>query len=353
MAKEVRPPRFTRREWLRVGLGLGAATLVPGCASVRGAPARQLDPWRSNVPYDVVIVGGGPAGLSAALALGRARKRVLLCDSGPRRNAAAEEIHNFVTRDGTPPNEFRRIGREQLGRYPNVEARDAFVASIAGTRGAFRVALGSETVEARRVLLCTGMIDEVPPIEGFSRHWGHAVFQCPYCHGWEARDRRWGYLVLPPSASHFLPFALQARGWTRDLVVFTSGAVEVPADARAALDVAGIRLETAPVARLVGQGDRLEAIELADGTAVRCDVLFAHPAQRQVELVRTLGVALDDDGYVKVDPMKRETSVPGVYAAGDLTTRMQGAILAAASATQTAAMINVELSMELAARREL
>lgn len=298
--------------------------------------------------YDVVIVGGGPSGLSAALALGRARKRVLLCDSGPRRNAAAEHIHNFVTRDGTPPDEFRRIGRQQLAGYPNVRVQDVRVESIAGARGAFRVALTSEVVEARRVLLCTGMIDEMIPLDGFRELWGRAIFQCPYCHGWEAQDRKWGFLALPAVAAHFLPFALQARGWTRDLVVFTSGAFVVPEDTSAQLRAAGIRLETAPVARLVARENRLEAVELANGATVPCDVLFAHPPQRQIELVRALGVALDDDGLVRVDPMKRETSIPGIYAAGDLATRMQGAILGAASGTQAAAMLNLELTMELA-----
>ncbi len=297
--------------------------------------------------YDVVIAGGGPAGLSAALALGRARKRVLLCDAGARRNATAEHIHNFVTRDGTPPDEFRRIAREQLAHYPNVEARDVRVASIAGKRGDFRVELTSGLVEARRVLLCTGMIDEMLPLEGFRELWGKAIFQCPYCHGWEAQDRRWGYLVLPASASHLLPFALQARGWSRDVTVFTAGAIDVPGEARARLESAGIRVETAPIARLVAQAGRLEAVELTGGARVPCDALFAHPPQRQLELVHSLGVALDDEGYVRVDPMKRETSVPGVYAAGDLTTRMQGAVLAAAAGTQTAAVINVDLTMEL------
>src|SRR5215207_1845980 len=167
----------------------------------------------SNMPYDVVIVGGGPAGLSAALALGRARKRVLLCDSGPRRNAAAEQVHNFVTRDGTPPNEFRKIGRQQLATYPNVEVRDALVASITGTRGAFRVDLTTETVDARRVLLCTGVVDELPPVEGFRELWGHAIFQCPYCHGWEVQDSRWGYLARAGDLGHVLPFSLMLRGW--------------------------------------------------------------------------------------------------------------------------------------------
>jgi thioredoxin reductase len=298
--------------------------------------------------YDVVIVGGGPGGLSAALALGRARKRVLLCDSGPRRNAAAEQIHNFVTRDGTPPAEFRRIGREQLAAYPDVEARDVRVASITGARGEFRVELTEGTIAARRVLLCTGMVDEMLPIAGFRELWGRSVFQCPYCHGWEVQDRRWGYLAGADDSNHLLPFALQARGWSREVVVFTGGAFEVPQEARAKLDAAGIRLVTDPVTRLVARDQRLEAVELADGSKVPCEVLFAHPPQRQVELVRALGLELDDDGYVRVDPMRRETSVPGIYAAGDLTTRMQGALLAASAGTVAAAMINVELTMELA-----
>jgi thioredoxin reductase len=305
------------------------------------------------MPYDVIIAGGGPAGLSAALALGRARKRVLVCDSGPRRNAAAEGIHNFVTRDGIPPDEFRRIARQQLGVYPNVEVRDARVDAVTGTKGSFRAALGSEIAEARRLLLCTGMLDEMLAIDGFSELWGHGIFQCPYCHGWEARDRIWGYLATAATASHFLPFAIQLRGWTRDVVVFTNGAFEVPDDARLRLQAAGVRLETARVAQLVVREQRLTAVELAGGAQVRCEVLFTHPPQRQVELVRSLGVALDEHGFVQVDPMTRETSIPGVYASGDLTTRMQGAILAAAAGTQTAAALNLELTMELASNGTL
>jgi thioredoxin reductase len=300
------------------------------------------------MPYDVIIVGGGPAGLSAALALGRGRKRVLLCDSGPRRNAAAEHIHNFVTRDGTPPDEFRAVGREQLAAYPKVEVRDAPVDGVSGSSGAFRVAIGADVVEARRVLLCTGMIDEMPAIEGFRELWGHSVFQCPYCHGWEVQDRPWGYLARAADLPHLVPFATLLRGWTRDVVAFTGGAFEVPADAVERLRAAGVRLEMAPLARLVADEHRLQAVELSDRTRVRCEVLFSHPAQRQVALVRALGVALDDDGFVRVDPMTRETSVPGIHASGDLTTRMQGAVFAAAAGVQAAAAINGALTMELA-----
>lgn len=300
------------------------------------------------VPYDVLIVGGGPGGLAAALALGRARKRVLLCDAGPRRNAAATNVHNFVTRDGTPPVEFRRIGREQLREYPNVEAREVGVASIEGSRGAFRVALSSgETVVARRVILCTGVVDEMLPLEGFRELWGRSIFQCPYCHGWEVRDGAWACLALPGSVAHLVPFALQARGWSRDLTVFTHG-LPLADEGRAQLMTAGIRVVDGAVARLVAKDGRLAEVALADGTTVACDALFAHPPQRHVPLVQSLGLALTDDGSVLVDPMRRETSTPGIYAGGDLTTRMQSAVVAASLGTQAAAMLNLELTMELA-----
>ncbi len=295
--------------------------------------------------FDVVIVGGGPAGLQAAQTLGRGRKRVLLCDSGARRNAAAEHMHNFVTRDGTPPDEFRTLGRKDLAAYPSVDVRDVRVESISGERGAFRVQLASELVEARRILLCTGMVDEMLPIAGFRELWGHGIYQCPYCHGWEARDRPWGYLAREAEAGHLLPFSLMIRGWTSSVTVFTNGPFEIPTDARAKLDKAGVRIEGAPIRRLVDRRGHLDGIELETGTTVACDALFAHPPQHHVEIVKALGLALDDHGFVRVDPMMRETSVPGIYAAGDLTTRMQAAIAAAAGGMQAAAAINAELMM--------
>jgi thioredoxin reductase len=295
--------------------------------------------------YDVLIAGGGPAGLSAALALGRARKRVLLCDAGARRNAAAVHLHNFVTRDGATPDEFRRAAREQLAAYPNVTVRDVRIEAISGVRGAFEVRLADGAAQARRVVLCTGMIDEQLPLPGFAELWGRSIFQCPYCHGWEVKEQRWAYLAA--SAEH-LHFPLQLRAWTPDVVVFTSGALEVPAELRGRFEAAGIGVETAPVTRLLAREGRLEAIELASGARVAREVLFAHPPQRQLELVRDLGLALDEEGFVKVDAMTRETSRPGIYAAGDLTTRLQAAIIAAGQGMQAAAVLNFELTTELA-----
>ena len=298
--------------------------------------------------YDVVILGGGPAGLSAALNLGRARRRVLLCDSGPRRNAAAEHVHGFVTRDGITPNEFRAVGREQLGPYASVEVRDVRVDSISGESGAFTVQLGSESVQARRILLCTGLIDELPEVDGVRELWGHAIVQCPYCHGWESRDQRFAYWATSPE---MLDFALLLRGWTNQVTLLTGGKFPVSEELSRRLASAGVGLEERPIRRLRPKEDQprqLERVEFDSGEPLPLDLVFAHPKQRQVDVVRTLDLALDSNGHVLVDEQRRETSRPGIYAGGDTITRAQSAVLAAASAMLAAAALNHGLTVELA-----
>ncbi len=302
--------------------------------------------------YDAVIVGGGPGGLATALTLGRSRKHVLLCDAGPRRNEAATHIHNFVTRDGTSPQDFRRVGREQLRSYPNVEVCDVPVERIEGERGAFHVTLGSPmgssahsgqvtVVDARRVVLCTGMIDVMLPIEGFAELWGKSIFQCPYCHGWEERGKKWAYLAQANSLAHF-PEMMFA--WTEDVVVLTNASVEIPGDVAEALALAGGRVESRRISRLEALNGRLQAVVLADGEQIPCDVLFSHPPQRQVDLVSSLNLEVGAEGYVIVDPMTRETSIPGIYAVGDLTSRTQAAIVAASTGMQAGAVLNHDLT---------
>jgi thioredoxin reductase len=303
------------------------------------------DRKRIAMHHDVIIVGGGPAGLSAALTLGRARKRVLLCDAGPPRNAAAVHVQNFVTRDGIAPAEFRRIAREQLASYPNVEVRETRVEGISGGQGDFLVRLASGTVAARRVLLCTGMIDELPEMEGFRELWGKSIFQCPYCHGWEVQDRRFAYLAANVEG---LEFPLLLRGWTRDLAVLTDGRFAVPPEEADRLRGAGIAVEHRRIRRFVASHDHLARVEFTQGDAMDRDVLFAHPRQRQSDLVRSLDLTLDDKGFVRVDETGSETSIPGIYAAGDLLTPAQGALLAAASGTRAAALLNHALTTEMA-----
>ncbi len=289
---------------------------------------------------DVLIVGGGPAGLQAALTLGRARKRVLVADGGPRRNAPAGHMNNFVSRDGMPPADFRREARAQLATYPTVSFREERIDTITGGRGDF----GAGALRARRVLLATGLIDQPPDLEGLAPLWGHSVFQCPYCHGWEARERRWGYYAPDATPPHVGPFVMLLRGWSTEVTLFTE---KVGEDARSRFAAAKIRIERAAVTRLAGTGQQLEAVELADGRRVPCDALLMHPPQTQVELVRALGLELDDEGFVKTDPISRETSIPGIYAAGDLATPRQAAILAAAAGMQAATAINAEVTADL------
>jgi thioredoxin reductase len=290
--------------------------------------------------FDVLIAGSGPAGLQAALTLGRARKRVLVADGGPRRNARAVHMNNFVSRDGIAPADFRREARTELSKYSNVTFRDEPIETLTGSRGDFRTG----AIRARRVLLATGLVDDLPDLEGLAPLWGYSVFQCPYCHGWEAQGRRWAYYSPDATAPHVALFVMQLRGWSADVTLFTD---KLGDEVRGRLLAAKVVIERASVARLVGTGQQLEAVELTGGRRVACEALLMHPPQKQVELVRVLGVSLDDEGYVKTDPMTRETSIPGIYAAGDLTTRAQAAVLAAAAGMQAAAVINAELTADL------
>lgn len=308
----------------------------------RGAQPSQYILNMNDDIVDVLVVGGGPSGLQAALTLGRARKRVLVADGGLRRNAPTEHMNNFLTRDGIAPGDFRREARAQLAKYPNVSFHDGQVETMSGQRGDFRAG----HIRARRVLLASGMVDQPPDLEGIAPLWGHSVFQCPYCHGWEARERPWAYYAPDATAAHVAPFVTQLRGWSPHVTLFTH---KVTDEVRRGLLAAKIQIEHAHVKRLIGKGHQLEAVELADGRRVNCEALLMHPPQKQVNLVRALNLALDEEGFVKIHPMMHETSTPGIYAAGDLTTRAQAAVLAAAAGMQAAAAINVELTAELVA----
>lgn len=302
--------------------------------------------------YDAVIVGGGPAGLSAALALGRARRNVLLLDGDEPRNAPSHASHNFFTRDGEHPLELRRLGRKQLEPYTTVRIQDREAVAAGGTDGAFwlRFVDGGE-IETRKLILATGVRDILPEIEGFRRLWGTSVFTCPYCDGWEVRDQPWAVLAAP---AELLAYAGMLSGWTRDLVALTNGAADIDADTERGLAGLGIAVRSETIVRLHGADGHLRRVDFGSGESLARTMLFHRPRQEpRTDLAAQLGCGLVTDGMipglVEVDRME-QTTVPGVYAAGDVTTPMQSIAVAVSSGSIAGAMANHQLVNDTIAR---
>src|SRR6266487_3362289 len=264
---------------------------------------------------DVVIVGGGPAGLSAALLLGRARRDVLLCDSGQPRNAGVHAMHGFLSRDGMDPAALRQVAHDQLATYPTVQVRDVKVEAVTPLADQFTVALADGTSsQARRLLLATGVADELPPINGLAELWGRGVFNCPYCDGWEVRDQPVAVLAADPRN---LQLAVHLTRWSPDVLLCSNGA-QVDDDTRRLLAARNLRLREEPIARLDGGDGKLERIVFADGEPEARSAAFLHaPTRQRSDLPSRLGCTLGDDGSVMVDDLAH-TSVPGVLAVGDM-----------------------------------
>lgn len=297
--------------------------------------------------FDVAVIGGGPAGLAAALALCRSRKRVVVLDCWPPRNAAATEVHGFVTQDGTPPAEIRRVAHEQLRAYEGFSLREQCTVTDVRKAGArFEVVTPEGVIPVRRVLLCVGLVDIFPELPGYRELWGTSLFQCPYCHAWEVRDRAFGYLAPDTGCAEW---SMILRAWTRDLVVFTGGRFEVPVELRAELTAANVRIDERRVVGLRIENAVLAAVQLADGSEVARAVLFVRPPQRQTPLVAGLverhGLRLDAPDRVHTRGF--ETSLPGLFAAGDLMMSQHGALPAAAAGALAAHALDEALTHEL------
>lgn len=296
------------------------------------------------VDVDVLVVGGGPAGLNAALVLGRCIRRVLLCDSGEPRNQRSAGVGGFLTRDGCPPAAMRRVGRREIARYPSVEVRDIAVQSIdklddAGRQ--FRALLVDGTrVKARRILLATGLVDDPPDIPGACDLFGRGVWTCPYCDGWDLRERP--IAAYGPQGSG-VGFALELRQWSSDIVLLTDGPARHSPEDSAVLARAGITVREERVEALVGKDDRLSGIRLHGGEVLAREAFFyiAHARQRS-PLVEALGCELSRRGTAETGSYER-SNVPGVFVAGDASRRVQFAIVAAAEGAMAAFAINNEL----------
>ncbi len=293
--------------------------------------------------YDTIIVGGGPAGLSAALMLGRCRRRVLVCDDGHPRNAASHALHGFLTRDGTDPAEFLRMARAELGTY-DVEMRETQVADASRTETGFDVTLDDGTrLSSRTLLLATGIVDRVPNIEGFEAFYGRSAHHCPYCDGWEVRDQP---LAAYGRGKHGLMFSQTMRRWSRDLILFTDGPSRLRKSAREKLQRLGIELCETRIARLEGTDGILERIVLDSGeTIARRALFFTLGWNQRSNLAAELGCKLNREVGVQCNK-HRETCVPGLYVAGDASRDVQLVIVAASEGTQAAFAINTALQKE-------
>jgi thioredoxin reductase len=266
---------------------------------------------------DALIVGGGPAGMSAALVLGRARKRVLALDTGRPANAAsAHPIGGLLSQAGVSPSELRRTGREQLAELPTVEIRDGEVMDAMPTSEGVAVQLDGGSAVTKAVVLAHGLRYDPPPLPGIKGLWGHSVFHCPFCDGWEVRDRPLAFHGNGPGAARS---ALVLSGWSNDVVLCTDGPAQLDGE-REVLAAAGVRIREEPIRELIGAEGRLDRIEFAAGPAEEREALFVRTRREQPNgLADALGCELSDAGTIETD-IDGRTGVPGIYAAGDAAT---------------------------------
>lgn len=293
--------------------------------------------------FEVIIIGGSYAGLSAAMALGRASRNVLVIDHGKPCNAPTPHSHNFLTRDGETPAAISAIAKEQVLHYPTVTFLDGKVVKADKSANGFVVKTqNGDSINAKKLLIATGIKDIMPDIEGFANCWGKSVIHCPYCHGYEVKGEKTAVITNGDVGMHY---AMVLQQWATDLTFFTNGPATFTEEQRAKLQQHNIAVVETPITKLIQHNGKLEQIVLADGTSHDIPVIYHKPAFTLHEFVQKLNPALDDFGYVKVDDMQR-TSLPGVFAAGDCCSMMRALPNAVATGNKAGAIINMELSAE-------
>jgi thioredoxin reductase len=294
--------------------------------------------------YDVIIIGGGPAGLSAALILGRCRRSVLLCDAGDPRNSRSTAIHGYLTRDGIAPEDFTVSARGDLERYDTVRLERAQVQSAARNGKTFSVILADgQERKARRLLLATGVVDEIPAVPCIEEFYGTSVHHCPYCDGWELRDQP---IVAYGKGAHVTGLAMTLRTWTRHLLVCTDGPGLFEEADRDLLRRHQIGVREERILRLEGSEGRLERVVFETGGPHPCRALFFSTGQRQrSSIAADFGCEFTDKGTVLTGHCET-TNVPGLFVAGDASKATQFVIVAAAEGAEAAVEINRSLEEE-------
>lgn len=331
---------MTRRHFLGLGACAACAQALPLSALAQVIPMTMNE----HQQFDVIIVGGSYSGLAAGMALGRALRRVLIVDSGLPANRQTPYSHNFITQDGVPPHLIAAKARAQVERYPSVEFLSGQVTDARIKDDGFQVGVDNNIqFTAKKLILATGIRDVMPPIPGFAECWGISVLHCPYCHGYEVRDEVTGVLGNGDKA---FELARLISNWTKELTLFTNGPSTLTPEQSAALRKHGIGIEQTPVQELVHDRGRLHQVRFSNGSARAIHSLYAMPAfDQHSSAPQEIGCAFTEEGYIQVDAQQR-TSVPGIYACGDSTTRLRTVANAVATGTTAGMMLNKELIAE-------
>lgn len=294
--------------------------------------------------YDCAIIGGGPAGLNAALVLGRARKNVVVIDEGRARNRVTRETHGFLTRDPISPSDFRRIAKEQISAYPSVTFAEDTAISITGTDGDFQIStVQGQTYRSKKLLFAIGMKDLPMDIKGLSDVYGKSAFICPYCDGWELRDQPLVVIVKGADATHM---AQVISGWTNNITICTNGSDDLTNAQREELQQHNIPVYDLPIQSIESDNGMVQQVVLKDGTSIVCTGIFFRPKLMiGSDLPQAIGCEITEAGTVIVDNLGK-TNVPGVYSAGDAATHLHQAIIAASMGSLAGVGINNELNEE-------
>ncbi|WEK17684.1 MAG: NAD(P)/FAD-dependent oxidoreductase [Candidatus Pedobacter colombiensis] len=296
---------------------------------------------KKNQNYDVVIIGGSYAGLSAALALGRAIRNVLIIDSGKPCNSQTPHSHNFLTQDGNTPVGIAALGKSEVMQYPTIEFLADLVTAVKGENNNFDVFTSSgKVIKARKLLFSTGVKDQMPDIPGFANCWGISVIHCPYCHGYEFKDQVTGILANGDTAHEM---ALLINNWTKKLSVFTNGRSELTEAQLQMLTALKIDVIEKPLREIEHKDGSLNQIIFGDGSRYALKALYARlPFEQHCVVPKEMGCELNKMGYLQVDELQK-TSIAGVYAAGDNTSKFRAVSAAVAAGGKAGAFINHEL----------
>ena len=294
--------------------------------------------------FDVIIIGGSNAGLSAGMSLARALRKVLIIDSGTPCNKQTPESHNFLTHDGRKPAEILEAGKAQLLKYSTVSILKSLATGASGSNNNFEVStFDSRRFVSKKLLFATGVKDIMPDIDGFAECWGISVLHCPYCHGYEFKERKTGVLTNGEFATDF---GMLIRNWTNDLTLFTNGESTLTQEQLQKLSKRNITLVEKRIKNLTHQKGYIQSILFEDGSSQELEAVYARPPfEQHCKIPEQLGCAVNDQGYIEVDEFKR-TTVPGIYAAGDNITRFRSVANAVASGNTAGAFINHDLINE-------